>query len=157
MKRETTVAIKVSENHRRSISITLQLIDQALCEWDDWANGRLQSGIMYRQLDTLSVVQKHELQNKIGKVRQLITRLRDDLDLEPKNVGTARSIAARASLLWEMLTELNEPESNGGKHSARTGCGRMRVSFRNRLKIHLDRHDDDIALRDAFSVESANV
>src|SRR5437870_1960045 len=43
MKRETTVAIKVSENHRRSISITLQLIDQALCEWDDWTSGRLQS------------------------------------------------------------------------------------------------------------------
>src|SRR5437870_7811883 len=113
MKRETTVAIKVSENHRRSISITLQLIDQALCEWDDWANGRRQSGIMYRQLDTLSVVQKHELQNKIGKVRQLITRLRDDLDLEPKNVGTARSIAARASLLWEMLTELNSRGMQG--------------------------------------------
>ena len=33
-------SIELSENHRRSISITLQLVDQALCEWDDWTNGR---------------------------------------------------------------------------------------------------------------------
>jgi len=113
MKRETTVAIKVSENHRRSISITLQLIDQALCEWDDWTSGRLQSSIMYREIDTLSAIQKQQLNNKIANIRQLIVRLRDDLDLEPKNVATARSIATRASLLWEMLTELNSRGLSG--------------------------------------------
>lgn len=99
--------IELSENHRRSISITLQLVDQALCEWDDWANGRVQSGVMYRQLDTLSPIQKHELQKKITKLRQLIVRLRDDLDLEPKTIATSQSIIGHASLLWEMLTELN--------------------------------------------------
>src|SRR5207253_3213530 len=80
MKRGTTVAIKVSENHRRSISTTLQLIDQALCEWDDWMSGRLQSSIMYREIDTLSAIQKQQLNNKIANIRQLIMRLRDDLD-----------------------------------------------------------------------------
>jgi hypothetical protein len=100
-------SIELSENHRRSISITLQLVDQALCEWDDWTSGRLQSGVMYLQMDTLSAIQKRQLKNKIANVRQLIVRLRDDLDLEPKNVATARSIGGHASLLWEMLTELN--------------------------------------------------
>lgn len=113
MQKQKMVAIKLSENHRRSISITLQLIDQALCEWGDWANGRLRSGIMYRQMDTLSAIQKQQLNNKIANIRQLIVRLRDDLDLEPKNVATARSIATRASLLWEMLTELNSRGLSG--------------------------------------------
>jgi hypothetical protein len=107
MNEQKMAPIELSENHRRSVSITLQLVDQALCEWDDWANGRVRSGIMYRQLDTLSAIQKLELQKKVTKVRQPIVRLRDDLDLEPKNVATSQSIIGQASLLWEMLTELN--------------------------------------------------
>ena len=105
MKKKQMASLELSENHRPSISITLQLVDQGLCEWGDWSNGRVQSGIMYRQLDTLSPVQKNELQKKITKVRQLVVRLRDDLGLEPKNVATSHSIIGHASLLWEMLTE----------------------------------------------------
>jgi hypothetical protein len=107
MEKKQMAAIELGENHRRSISITLQLVDQALCEWDDWASGRLRSGVMYRQVDTLSPTQKRALQDKIGKVRQLMVRLRDDLGLEPKNVPTSQFITGHASLLWEMLTELN--------------------------------------------------
>jgi hypothetical protein len=107
VKRSTVPLIELSENHRRSISISLQLVDQALCEWDDWANGKVRSGIMYRQLDTLSAIQRRELQNKIGNVRNLMTHLRDDLDLEWRTVATSQSIVGRASSLWEMLTELN--------------------------------------------------
>ncbi len=35
MKKKQMASIELSENHRGSISITLQLVDQALCEWDD--------------------------------------------------------------------------------------------------------------------------
>ncbi len=122
MKKQPMASIELGENHRRSISIILQLVDQALCEWDDWASGRLYSGIMYRQLDTLSAVQKRELQNKIARVRQLLVRLRDDLELEPKNVATSQSIIGQASILWEMLTELNSRALQGyGKVPAELG------------------------------------
>jgi hypothetical protein len=47
-------AIVLGKNHRRSISITLQLVDKALCEWDDWAHGKVRSGVMYQQPETLS-------------------------------------------------------------------------------------------------------
>ena len=107
MEKQKMALIELSENHRRSISITLQLVDQALCEWNDWANGKVQLGIMYRQLDTLSPVQKHELQDKIISLRQLIGLLRNDLGLKTKDVATSQSIFSHASLLWEMLTELN--------------------------------------------------
>lgn len=43
---------KLDENHRRSISITLQLVDKALCEWDNWTKGQMHSGVMYRQQDS---------------------------------------------------------------------------------------------------------
>ncbi len=99
--------IELSENHRRSISITLQLVDKALCEWSDWCDGKIQSGVMFRELDTLADAQKQELRNKIETIRKLIVQVRDDLDLEEKTVRTAHSIVTHASLLWEMLTELN--------------------------------------------------
>ena len=111
--KQTIASIELSENHRRSISITLQLLDEALCEWTDWSEGRVKSGVMYRELDTLSPNQKSELRSKIGATRQLIIRLRDDLDLQLRDVATSRSIAGHASLLWEMLTEPNSRGLNG--------------------------------------------
>lgn len=115
--------IELSENHRRSISVTLQLVDKALCEWSDWCEGKLQSGVLFHELDTLTDLQRRELRNKIGKIRGLIVRLRDDLDLFPKSIATGLSVVTHASLLWEMLIELNSrqlqaygplPEELGG-------------------------------------------
>lgn len=102
--------IELGKNHRRSISITLQLVDKALCEWDDWAHGKVRSGVMYQQQDTLSQGQKEELQKRIANLRKLIVRLRDDLGLDPVSLATSGSIVGQASLLWEMLAEV---ESRG--------------------------------------------
>jgi hypothetical protein len=100
-------SIELSENHRRSISITLQLVDKALCEWEDWANGRVRSGIMYREKDTFSSTQKIEMRNRIAKIRQSLVRLRDDLQLLTNVVATSQSVIGQAAVLWEILTEFN--------------------------------------------------
>ena len=107
MKTSTRPSTELSDNHRRSISVTLQLVDKALCEWDDWANGRVPSGIMYSQRDTFSPTQKNELRNRIASIRQLIVRLRDDLRLNANVVATSQLIVGQAAVLWEMLTDLN--------------------------------------------------
>jgi len=106
-------SIELSEHHRRSISIILQLLDEALCEWNDWSEGKVKSGVMYRESDTLSDPQKKQLREKIGMIRQLIMRVRSDLGLQPKNVATSQSIAGHTSLLWEMLTEFNSRGLSG--------------------------------------------
>jgi hypothetical protein len=107
MMRSSVPSIELSENHRRTISITLQLVDKALCEWEDWANGRVRSGVMYRQKDTFSSTQKSEMRNRIAKIRQSLVRLRDDLQLLINVVATTEPIIGQAAVLWEMLTELN--------------------------------------------------
>jgi hypothetical protein len=107
MKKSTGVSIELSENHHRSISITLQLVDKALCEWDDWTKGKLRVGVMYRQSDTFSPEQKNELRNKTDGIRQLTTQMRDDLQLETSVIATAHSMLGQAGVLWEMLAELN--------------------------------------------------
>src|SRR5438876_728863 len=115
--------IELSENHRRSVSITLQLLDKTLCEWDDWTRGRMQMGVMYRQRDTFSSEQKNELQRRIGKIRQLMSRLRDDLQLEAKTVAMSQSIVGQAAVLWEMLTSLSSQGLRGyGSVSEQLAC-----------------------------------
>lgn len=107
MKKSTAATIELSENHRRSISITLQLVDKTLCEWDDWANGHLRSGVMYREQDTFSPTQKVKLREKIAAIRALMMRMRDDLQLPPSVVVTSQPIVGHSSVLWEMLVDLD--------------------------------------------------
>jgi hypothetical protein len=109
----TNRSIELSDNHRRSISIVLQLVDKTLCQWDDWAQGEVSVGVMYRQQDTLSLTQKRELSSKIAGVRQLIIRLRDDLQLEPGLATTPQLIVGQATVLWEMLADLNSRSLRG--------------------------------------------
>lgn len=99
--------IELSENHRRSVSITLQLVDKTLSQWDDWTNGHVRSGVMYSEQDTFSATQKNELRNKIATVRQLMARMRTDLQLEAAVIAPSQSIVGQSALLWEMLIELN--------------------------------------------------
>ena len=105
--------IELSENHRRSISISLQLVDKAFCEWEEWARGRVHSGIIYREDDTLSPEQKDALRQKVSRVRELLTRLRDDLQLETKVLATSQAIVGQSAVLWEMLADLNSRGLSG--------------------------------------------
>ena len=107
MKPKPIPVIKLGENHRRSISITLHLVDKALCEWEDWANGHVRSGVMFREQDTFSTTQKAGMRSKILAIRELLARLCDDLQLEPKGAPTSQLIVGHAAVLWEMLTDLN--------------------------------------------------
>ena len=104
---------RLSDNHKRSISVSLHLLDKALCEWEQWIRSPILSGPMYQQRDTLSAAEKKELQTRINNVRQIIERLRDDLNLEPTRPSIAQLIVGQATVLWEMLAELNSSSLRG--------------------------------------------
>ena len=113
MKGSTSRSIELSDNHRRSISIVLQLVDKALCEWDAWIDRPPPAGVMYQQQDTLSPTQKKRLRQKSSVVRELILRLRDDLQLEPSRPASSQMVVGQATILWEMLAELNSRSLEG--------------------------------------------
>jgi len=120
-----TLARQVNENHRRSLSITLQLIDQTLCRWDEWAHGRLSAGVMYAERDSISPAQKTRLLGRIATIRGIITRLRDDLQLSPKLVWTSEPMVAQAASLWEMSLDVTS--------HALQGYGEISPQLRNYL------------------------
>ena len=103
----------LTDNHKRSISVSLQLLDKGLCEWEQWTRGHIPTGVMYEQRDNLSSAQKVQLQERIARVREIILRLRYDLKLEPARPGIAELIIGQATVLWEMLTELNSASLRG--------------------------------------------
>lgn len=68
---------------------------------------------MYQQQDTLSTTDKKELRSRIKNLRNAIVQLRDDLDLAPDRPSTAQLIVGQATILWEMLAELNSSGLHG--------------------------------------------
>jgi hypothetical protein len=112
-KRAKPLAAELNANHRRSISISLHLLDKQLCQWEEWLAGHGSSGPMYQQQDTLSVRQKSQLRDRIAGLRQVMTLLRDDLELAPTRPRTAQLIVGQATVLWEMLAELNSSSLRG--------------------------------------------
>jgi len=104
---------RISENHKRSISVSLHLLDKALCQWEQWIGGDISPGVMYQQRDTLSAAEKEKLQTRINSLRDVIARLRDDLSLAPATPSTGQLIVGQATVLWEMLAELNSSSLHG--------------------------------------------
>jgi hypothetical protein len=106
-------ATELKENHRRSISISLQLLDKQLCQWEEWLEGHVAPGVMYQQQNALSVRQKSQLRDRIADLRRRMIRLRDDFQLAPVKPRTTQLIVGQATVLWEMLAELNSRSLQG--------------------------------------------
>jgi hypothetical protein len=103
----------LSENHRRSISTSLHLLDKQLCQWEQRIDSPPTRGVMYQPQDTLSSEQKRELRRRITQLRQDVLRARDDLKLQPARPTISGLINGEANVLWEMLCELNSISLRG--------------------------------------------
>lgn len=97
----------ISANHKRTISISLHLVDQRLCEWEQRLEGPIEKGAMYQLQDDLNPPLKKELRRRIAETRARLDSLRKKLGLEPATPSLARMIVGQATILWEMLAELN--------------------------------------------------
>ena len=105
----------IGDKHRRGISITLVLLDQALCEFEQWARGRQAQSVLYEETNDLSPGQRERVLAEVAEIRVVLRELRDTLRLEGE-IQSAAGAIWRASLgLWEHLAELE------GKHLKRYG------------------------------------
>jgi len=105
----------ISEPHKRGISITLALLDETLCEVEQWANGREIRSVFYEEHNTLSTRQRQGILSEIARMRSLLHELKDDLALEPTVEDAGAAIRGKCSGLWEHIVELK------AKHLRRYG------------------------------------
>jgi len=105
----------MSENHRRGISVTLGLLEQALCEFEEWAKGREVRSVLYEEHNDLAEGQREEILREVESMRRVLRQMKHFLDLKDICRSAKGEIWARCSALWEGLVELE------GKYLKRYG------------------------------------
>ena len=106
---------QLGENHRRGIATTLTLLDEALCEFEQWAGGRELRSVLYEERNALSPEQRAKILAEVAQMRERLRKLRDALGLEGSVRDAATAIWGQCSGLWEHLVELE------AKHLRRYG------------------------------------
>ena len=95
-----------SDSHKRGISITLTILDETLCEVEQWAKGREIQSVFYRECNTLSNRQRQEILAEISQMREVLQELQEVLGLEPAAQDTRAAIRGKCAGLWEHIVEL---------------------------------------------------
>lgn len=107
--------IQVGPNHRRGISTTLTFLDEALCQFEEWAEGRERGSVLYQERNTLSPEQREALLGEIARLRSLLRDARDRLGLTARTQDAVQAIWGSGSALREHIVELE------AKHLRRYG------------------------------------
>jgi hypothetical protein len=105
----------MSENHIRGISTTLSLLDKALCEFEQWANGHEVRSVLYEIRNTLSEAQRRLIATEVAEMKSLLQQIRSMLSLEASMRYADKIILGSCSVLWVSLAELD------GRHLKRYG------------------------------------
>jgi hypothetical protein len=107
--------MQLGENFKRGIETTLVVLDEALCEFEQWAKGREQRSVFYSERNTLSTEQREAILSEVAKMREMLQELQDDLELAGRVRGGANDIWGKCAILSVNLMELE------GRHLSRYG------------------------------------
>jgi hypothetical protein len=97
---------ELSSRHRSGIGTTLNLLDETLCEFEQWGQGRELQSVLYCEKNTLSQDKRRELLKEVAAIRSVIRELRDELGLEGNTKCAASAIWSQCSSLWVSLAEI---------------------------------------------------
>jgi hypothetical protein len=98
--------VELGWKHRNGIATTLALVDETLCEFEQWAQGREIKSILYTEKNDLSPEQREAILTQVAKIRKLLLDLKDSLKLEGKPRSLKTSMWAQCSALWVNLAEV---------------------------------------------------
>ena len=107
--------MQLGDSFKLGIETTLVFLDEALCEFELWANGREQRWVFYSEHNTFSPLQREQILSEVAGMREMLQELRDDLGLEGRVRGGANDIWGKCAILSVNLMELE------GRHLARYG------------------------------------
>lgn len=96
----------MGESHIRGISVTLSLLDKALCEFDDWAKGNAVRSVLYEVRNGLSSEQCQGISQLVSEMQSILREISAALSLEGTVRSVDRKILGSCSVLWVSLAEL---------------------------------------------------
>ena len=103
----------LNEGHRSRIRITLTILDEALCKFAEWAQGREVRALLYAEENDLSPHQKAEIFAGVDGIRQIMRELRDNLKLEANPQSVTKAILASCYILWVDVLESTGKQLRG--------------------------------------------
>jgi hypothetical protein len=106
--------MQLGDSFKRGIETTLIFLDEALCEFEERAEGREQRSVFYSERNTFSTFSGSRFSPKLPGCGKR-PRLRDDLGLAGRVRGAANDIWGKCTILSVNLMELE------GRYLARYG------------------------------------
>ena len=80
-------AVEVGKNHKRAIGATLTLLDEMLCEFKEYAQGREHHGVLYHERNSLSDKQRRGMAAEVAAMRGTMRELKEALRLTASRDG----------------------------------------------------------------------
>lgn len=96
----------MSENHIRGISTTLTLLDENLCEFEQWAKGHEIRSVLYEVRNTLSAEQRQVIAERVERLFKALKEIRDALSLNGSIHLVDKMIVSSCAIQWSSLAEL---------------------------------------------------
>jgi hypothetical protein len=97
----------INENQRRSIATALGLLDETLCLFEAYANGREVRSVCYEEQNRLTARQRRDLLRVIGRFRAVMEEMKQTMNLPSTVVDVRQRIWGHAAGFWEVLAELD--------------------------------------------------
>lgn len=99
----------LGKNHLRSITATLELLDELLDSVARWADGVVAQGPLHEEVDDLSAEQKARLHQELARLRSLLAELRENYGLPHELKSVRATIWGQCVWFRENLYELGSP------------------------------------------------
>ena len=96
----------MSENHIRSISTTLALLDKALCDFEQWARGHEVRSVLHEVRNPLSAAQRELIGREVPAMKGILGDVQARLNLEISVQSADKMITGSCAVLWAWLREL---------------------------------------------------
>ena len=97
----------LTDSHKRGISITLTMLDEALCRVEQWAGGQVLDSLLFVERNELTEHQRQDILAEVAKIRFIVERMKADFAIKREMRSVARMIASLCSTLWEDVAELD--------------------------------------------------
>ncbi len=104
--------ITVNECQHRGLSVGLGLLDEALCEIAQWAEGREIHSTLHHEINNLDADQRFQILLLITEIRKPLSELAKTLQLTPRVLKASQRIRGHCSILWEQMCELESRHLN---------------------------------------------
>jgi len=92
--------------HRRRMATILGLLDQAVCEFEQWGEARQIVSVLYQETNSLSASQRERIREQVLAVRVSLRHLKDEFELDGLARDAVTAIRSNCVSLCVNLAEL---------------------------------------------------